>query len=1282
MNRALFCLIVNVLFLFQWAEVNAQQRHIAWSGVSKMNLEEGVYHSFLYMESATYTDSLPSIPFYFEIHKMTPGFDVKVQVVNPVFESLTEEEHEILVNSGVASRDIYSFVQKQYYRREPLGMVYVFPFRVNPENGLWERLTSFEFEFEDIYNQKNLSGVSENIYAAQSVLATGNWYKLCVRESGLYKITQSDLEKLGVNVSSLNPRTLKIFGNGGAMLSEQAGNNAADDLVEYAIYVEGEANGAFGPNDYILFYGEQPGRWFKDGASGGFAFEPHLYATENCYYLNVGGNNGKRVGVSGDNVSTPDQIVTSFDERLHHERDLYNLVTSGKVWFGEVFELNTEQSFSFFVKDIVSGSPLKVKTNLASRSGQTTRFNVQIPGRSKDVFLPGVTLSASTNLYATVNADTLIGKAQSENFNVKLQYYRTGNASKGWLDYITVNARKNLIFRGGQMEFRDLNSVGVDKSAEFRLSNVASGTVVWDITQPWDAKRMSTQASSGLMSFRANTSSLREFVVFDGTSYKQPITYGLIPNQNLHGLQVHDLFIVVPPVFLSQANTLADFRRNNDNLTVKVVTTEEVYNEFSAGKPDISAIRNFMKMFYDRANNPEELPRYLLLFGNGTIDNRNLLGLGANHIPTFQTLNSWNPAVSFTTDDFFGMLDDGEGREAFGVLDIGVGRFPVKNPNEADMVVDKVIRYSKRFDFLNPMQVTTVNNASRISNFADWRNVICIIADDEDTNIHIDQADRIARKVTQQYPVFNLDKIYLDAYQQVNSAGGERYPDVNIAITNRVNLGALLVNYIGHGGFNGLAKERIVTFSDINNWNNYYNLPVFLTATCEFSAFDHPGQNEISAGVQVFLKPNGGASALLTTTRLAYSGSNFTLNQNFMETVFELNENGEYHRIGDLLRIAKVKSSSADALKNFVLLGDPSMMMAYPRYTVVTESVSDTLSALNKITVTGYVADLKGKRVSGYNGILYPTVYDKFQNYTTLANDKGSQPFDFKMQSRILYRGKVSVTNGQFSFSFIVPKDIIYSKGYGKISYYLDNGVHDGSGYYDEIVVGGSAESFEVDFAGPRIELFINDLSFKSGGETDQNPILIALLKDESGINTTGELGHDIIAVLNETSNNPYVLNHYYQADLDSYTSGRIIYPFYNLPDGLHTLSLRAWDIHNNPSVESIEFLVSSSAQLALSELLNYPNPITNSGTNFTFVHNFPFTELDVTIEVFSLQGRLLKTLETQILTPGFKSQPIPWDGIDESGNHIGNGMYVYRLSVSLPDGRSSELVKKLVVLR
>jgi hypothetical protein len=371
------------------------------------------------------------------------------------------------------------------------------------------------------------------------------------------------------------------------------------------------------------------------------------------------------------------------------------------------------------------------------------------------------------------------------------------------------------------------------------------------------------------------------------------------------------------------------------------------------------------------------------------------------------------------------------------------------------------------------------------------------------------------------------------------------------------------------------------------------------------------------------------------------------------------------------------------------LLGDPALELAYPDYgvqtlyinqNIVVEDLVDTLKALEKVRVEGIVVDENGNHLNTFNGTLYPTVYDKFSEILTLG-DNGT-PTTFKLRQNILFNGKASITNGEFMFEFIVPRDIAYNYGAGRISYYLNNDNEDGAGYYEGVVIGGYNENATEDNQGPLIELYMNDTTFLSGDITDQNPVLLARVFDESGINTTGNgIGHDIIATLDSEQSQSFTLNKYYEADRDSYSSGNISYPFSNLEDGEHILSLKVWDIYNNSSTASLKFLVISTDRLTIQNLLNYPNPFTNS-TNFVFDHNQSGQELDVKIYIYNSSGAQIKTIETQITPEGYKSAPIHWDGSTDAGGMIGRGFYVYRTIVKNQNGETAQDQSKLVFIR
>ncbi|MBK9176970.1 MAG: type IX secretion system sortase PorU [Flavobacteriales bacterium] len=641
---------------------------------------------------------------------------------------------------------------------------------------------------------------------------------------------------------------------------------------------------------------------------------------------------------------------------------------------------------------------------------------------------------------------------------------------------------------------------------------------------------------------------------------------------------------------------------------------------------------------------------------------------------------------SYTSDDYFGLLDANEGESTADLVDIGVGRLVTHTAEQAREVVDKILAYDQQ-QLLSVIQGSCTTTGD--GGIADWRTHVLFVSDDQEGDgfegvIHMDQSDFLARRVETEHPYLNTEKIYLDAYQQVSTPGGERYPQAIADLRDKVQKGMLLVNYIGHGGEVGWAHERLLDNTTIMSWSNKDRLPLFMTATCEFSRWDDPGRT--SAGELVLLNPNGGGVGLFSTSRLAYSSQNFSLAQDFFDYVFEdTDELGRDQRLGDVYRRTKRDIATSQGTlrnhRNFTLMGDPSMRLALPRHTLRIISYTDTLGnpldtlkALSVVRISGFVDNGSGAPMSDFNGVVIPLVYDKEQTQYTLANDGGT-PFSFGLRKSIIYRGKASVTAGQFSFTFVVPKDINYQVGNGRIACYAESATTNARGYDNSPLVGGSATNVALDEQGPRIDLYLNDERFVRGGLTDENPLLFAKIYDENGINTVGSsIGHDLLATLNENSEQAIVLNDLYEADLDTYKSGQVRYRFSQLPEGRHTLRLKAWDAFNNSSEGSTEFVVAPSAELALAHVLNYPNPFTTF-TQFYFEHNRPCTTLDVQLQVFTVAGRLVKTIGQQVVCDGFRGEPMAWDGRDDFGDKLGRGVYVYRLKVATltGEGRSSE---------
>ena len=1225
------------------------------------------------------------LPLYFERFPLPQGSaNVSAEIVDAAYEALTKTENDYLISKNYNPLVAKLNARVVYDRKKPYAAVTLDPFRLNSATGLFEKLISFSLKLTPVFGtspkQKSWS------FADNSILASGTWIKMTITSTGIYKITYDDLETMGVPVSSIDRNNIRIFGNGGKMLPENNSVFRYDDLQENAIYVSGSGS-QFTSQDYILFYAVGPVSWVYDTLKNRYTHSLNKYAGSAAYFLTYDLGPGKRITTEPSETQSPDYYANTFNDYRYHEIDSLNLIKSGREWYGEVFDITTSYSWTYDLPGIVTGSPVRLRTSLLARSFASSSFDVYLNGTKVKTELVNAVPTQYTGVYANVVEDTTSAIISSP-VTVMIAYNKGASSSAvGWLNHFEINVTRSLNYYGGQMPFR--NAASVKKGVtEFSLGN-ATGVTVWDVTDPLNVKSVAGTYAGSSFVYRLRTDTLMEFLAYDGNSYYSISNFEEIANQNLHHfLNPVDMIIITHPNFEGAANLLADMHRSQDGYNVIVVRPDWVYNEFSSGIQDPTAIRSFMKMFYDRAGgDPDKMPEYLLLVGDGSYDNLNRLPDNTNFIVTWQTTNSLAPTSSFATDDYFAFLDDSESGGYDGSLDISVGRLPVKTAAEANALAAKIIRYTATTD-LNAQGSSCSGFTSGISNLADWRNILCFIADDADLagEAFLSESETIANKVDTMDDNYNIDKIYFDAYVEESTPGGQRYPDVNDAINKRVEKGALIINYIGHGGELGWAHEAVLGISDINSWDNRFNMPFFVTATCEFSRFDDPART--SAGEYVLINSEGGGIGLFTTTRLAFSGSNHELNSLFYDYVFRKTD-GKYPCIGDVVRNSKNAYGCASVIANFCLLGDPAMKLAYPKYKVVTTGINnhplnpglDTVHAMSKVTIAGEITDENDIKLTDYNGILYPTVFDKRMLITSLGNDAG-YPQNFYIQKNIIYKGKASITGGNFAFTFYVPKDISYVFGKGRLSYYAQNGVSDANGNYEDFIIGGSETAPITDKEGPEVDMFLNDEHFVSGGITDNSPFLLAKLSDSSGLNTVGSgIGHDIAVVLDGNTDKTYVLNDYYEADLNTYQSGVVRYPFKDLAVGPHSMNMKVWDIFNNSSDKSLDFVVAEDAKLALDHVLNYPNPFTTY-TEFWFEHNRPCCGLDVQIQIFTISGKLIKTIDTYVQTNGYRAEPIPWDGLDDYGDPIGKGVYLYKLRVKDNQGGYAEKIEKLVILK
>lgn len=1290
----------NLLLFSQKSEFfiaeSTQDRKIVKSNIVKINVSAV---EKIILTNALYDSKKENLPYYLKNKTTSQSIrstgQLKVKSTLVLDASSSE-----FIRKHFANYLSSEFQVKNHFvtiSNETVNYCEIIPFKINALNQVVE-LVDYDLIWENSPQiQSKLT--QQNLFTSTSILNSGKWYKIAITQDGIHKLDHNFFTKAGIDIDNVNPKNIRIYGNGGLMLAERNGEFRYDDLEENAIQVIGEGDNVFNTSDLVLFYAKNTTAWLRTNnyQSVLFTHRKNIYSDTAFYYLNFDIGPGKRVASASPSALTSNINTSSYDYYTFHENDITNFIKSGRNFYGEYFDITNSYNFTQTDNNFIIDDTIRIETTIAGRGSVDNLYKVTCNSINYNITCVGINIANYLGDYAALK--TVAKKELNKTYNsITTTITKLTPNTVGYLDKFTINARRELTYNSNQFSFRDLRVAAPGNICNYNINaNGNSNLRIWNVTNMLNPYEQQTNSSGSNLSFNASADSLNEYVVFKTDNVPVPTLYGSVINQNLHSVQQADYLIITPPELVPYANRLGVLHQNEEGLSYAVATTNQIYNEFSSGKIDASAIRDFIRMVYSRGNTIGKPTKYVLLLGRGSYYNRSGKIGNSNLIPTYETENSISLIYSIASDDFYGLMDPTEGyaAEGFGGMDVGIGRIIVSNASQADDVVKKIENYYKK----GVLPTLNSNNCNTIESneiFGDWRNHILFSADDGDGALHMSQADNLANKVKAASAAYNIDKVYIDAYKGLATPGGKRYPDMQAAFNSRVNKGCLVMNYTGHGGEVGLSAERIVDIPTINSWTNFNSLPLFITATCEFSRYDDP--DRISAGELCLLNPKGGSIAMLTTCRLAFSNFNATLNDRVFDFIFKKNTpSNTMPTLGDIIKNTKASLGQNFFYSNFHLLGDPALTLAFPKQRVYTShingkainsSVTDTIKGLSKVTIKGFVGDTTGTKISGFNGLVYPVIYDKGEMVVCQLNDVGSSiytnslvPFQFVSQQNIIYKGKAEVKNGDFTFSFIVPKDVSFNYGNAKFSYYATDGNYDANGNYDSVKVGGLDPNATIDTEGPQVKLFLNSRTFVNGGTTNENPILLADVIDSSGVNTVGTgFGHDITAVIDQNTNKPIVLNDYYESNLNSYQKGQVKYQLTDLSEGSHELTFKVWDVQNNSSTSTSDFIVAKNADLALNMVLNYPNPFTTQ-TKFFFEHNRNCEDIKVSIQIFTISGKLAKSIIKTINCEGFRNDGISWDGKDDYGDKLGRGVYLYKVAITDKDNKKAEKIEKLVIL-
>ena len=1123
-------------------------------------------------------------------------------------------------------------------------------------------INSYKHTFNVSYAGLRVAATApDSAYTRKSRLSEGTWVKIRVSESGLYKLTDKALKSMGFK----DPSKVRLFGYGGAVLPETNIKNLIDDLPEQTLW---RAEG------FSLFYAQGPVSWKKIGK--GYVHEVNSYSDYGYYFLtdNAEGERAEVGTLLTD--SLPGSLTETYPDFEVYDPDEFSWYRSGRRMFESYDYANgSGRSYNFSLPGIIADS-VEVTVAFSASAATVTTLNVSVNGSETGVVKIGANGSSDV---ARVVEKSLVSRNQfNENSQVRLIYNSVPGVS-AHLDYIRLGFNRRLSLNGASTVFR----TGADAdSLSFMIGGTNADATVLRIGADGTVDYVPSVYSSGsTVTLGASYKADDRLVVFNPKGgFPEPQVMGKIENQNLHGLDSVDMVIVVPASgkLTAQAERLAAAHRTLDSLKVVVVRADMVYNEFSSGTPDATALRRFMKMLYDRGG-ADDSPRYLLLMGNGAWDNRMHVSDWAGNNPDdyllcYESYNSVSHTDSYVMEDYFGLLDDSEGVNLLTEkVDIGVGRLPVFTAAEASKQVDKIIDYMS-------------------GKYAgEWCNRILVLGDDGDNNTHMIDADDVAELYSELYPAVDVRKIFWDAYKMEVTASYNGYPSVRKQLIEQLDKGALIVDYSGHGSTEVLSHELVLNKADMRELKSP-RLPFWITASCDIAPFDSPLE---SMGMNLIGNTEGGAIGMLSTTRTVYASLNRTINRSFSRYVLAADESGRRYALGDALRLAKNELVTAGAGESdmtankihYVLLGDPAVRLALPELTAVIDSFAGAPASATGaakagavVTVCGHI-ERNGVRVDGFNGELSATVYDNERQITCYNNLKtADEPFSFRYRDRILHSGTDLVRDGRFSFSFPVPLDINYSGENGRITLYAQSseGNMSANGLYENFTVGGTAAGIAVDSIGPDIRLYLNTPSFQYGGSVNATPLLVAELSDSSGLNTSGNgLGHDILLIIDNNPNWTWVLNSNYSQAPGDYTRGSVTFSIPELPDGKHEIMLRAWDMMNNSTTVYLGFKVVSDLKPQF--MVDVTESPARESTTFVVTHDRPGQDTKITVQVFSSDGAAQWTGST-VDSSASGVAMIRWNLHGSSGHRMQPGLYFVKATVGTGGGSGSASCKLVIV--
>ncbi len=1099
--------------------------------------------------------------------------------------------------------------------------------------------------------------------------SVGNWYKIPVAEEGIYRLTGSFLQDQGVNLSEINPDQIQMFSHGGTRLSVNLAKARPDGLNEVAIQVvDKNGNGRFDPEDEVLFFGRGVNGWQYDASSGEWKATTNPYSFVNYYIFTYNQNPGKRIAVVNSPQLPNATRATQFTDPYRFEEERYNIIESGLDWYWVRFQgLSAQTSLTLALPANIL--PDNARYKIRFRGGSGSRYFERRGNQySFSASLNGMTLFDNLGFSdngSQVRTSTTTAVRGGTN---ELQIFYTGNKESAfaYLDYVEFRVQRPFIAENNYLKI--YYNVG-PAPVEFQVTGLPGGTNrVWDVTDFANVTAITPLQNGSTVRFHAveNEDTPKQYYVFAPAFIRNVEQIQRIQNSpNLRDPnRKGKLLVIVPDEFYDVAEELEIFKEAEDPFPLETerVKLSEIYREFSSCVPDPTAIRDFVKYAHENwsVNDPRFNPQYVFLLGDGSYDYRNIaLKDYVNRIPTFQVTAS-NDIDSRATDIYYVAINHNSDSMSRLEAELPIGRYPANSEQDIRTYVNKLRQYAVSF---------LIDEATN-----GWQNMMTFVADDEcvgndcDEWFHTEQSESLSNVIPRK---FDVRKIYLTDYETEAGGLGRLKPKAAADLIDQINRGTLMLNFYGHGDPNTWAHEQVLTKGrDLPNIRNEHRLPVWVAATCTWGKYDDPNNPAMS---EALIWSNQGAIAVIAASRPTFAFSNqFFVERVYRHLFYNGDETRRSRRLGDAVLMALNNLNGGANEQKYHIFGDPTLRLADAQHRIVINSISeDTLKALSTVTVSATVADSAGNPLTAFQGRALLRVIDAGDS---LQDGRG---FPYFYPGGTIFKGLVSVVNGELEGSFIVPKSIKYKlERTGRISIYAwSENLRDAVGFVDTLLFYGT-ESRINDQEGPEIDFtFEGQPDFFDGDYVGQQPTLIIQLRDESGINLTGEVGHQIELTIDNTIKKNVTEFFVYREN--SFQEGELRYTLPALPSGKHELTISAWDNLNNYSEQKITFTTTSATGITLDQVVNYPNPFSDE-TQFTFQFFSPNGSADVTIRIYTVSGRLIQEIN-DVARPGFNK--IHWDGRDRDGDVLANGVYLYKIVVD--DGEQVvEKIEKLAVVR